>query len=159
MPLESEDQKHLVTAEGFLELGMPLEANAELERIDLYVRHVPEVLAVRVEIYRELERWELMSTIAKKLAEYDPASPKWALLLAYALRRTDSIETARHVLLDAASRFPSFALLQYNLACYECQLQNFEFAKERLKKAFELNAELRMRALEDEDLKPLWGRL
>jgi hypothetical protein len=46
-------------AEGYLDQGMPLEANAELQWMDACVRHVPEVLAVRVAIYRRLERWEL----------------------------------------------------------------------------------------------------
>jgi hypothetical protein len=84
MPLEPEDQRHLTAAHGYLELGMPLEANAELERIDAYVRHVPEVLAVRVEIYRTLERWELMATVAKKLFDYEVSVPKWTIMFAHA---------------------------------------------------------------------------
>jgi hypothetical protein len=41
--------------------------------MDAEVRHVPEVLEVRVEIYRALKKWELMQTVAKKLTEADPA--------------------------------------------------------------------------------------
>jgi hypothetical protein len=37
-----------------------------------------------VEIYRILEKWELMQTAAKKLTQYDPASSKWASALALA---------------------------------------------------------------------------
>ena len=73
MPLSAEDLKHLTAAQGFTELGMWLDANAELEKIDPEVRHVPEVLEVRVQIYRALEKWELMQTVAKKLTEADPA--------------------------------------------------------------------------------------
>ena len=50
MPLSTEDLKHLTAAQGFTELGMFLDANAELEEIDAEVRHFPEVLEVRVRI-------------------------------------------------------------------------------------------------------------
>jgi hypothetical protein len=33
MPLEQEDQRHLTAAHGYLELELPLEANAEIEKI------------------------------------------------------------------------------------------------------------------------------
>jgi predicted Zn-dependent protease len=138
---------------------MPLESNAELERIDAYVPHVPEVLAVRIEIYRRLERWELMKTVARKLAEYDPTSAKWTLMLAYALRRAESIEASRQLLLSLAERFPTLAVVHYNLACYECQLGDLDAAKLRLKTAFKLDSALRLQALEDADLEPLWGGL
>jgi tetratricopeptide (TPR) repeat protein len=159
MPLEDEDQRHLTAAYGYMELGMPLEANAELERIDAYVRHVPEVLAVRVEIYRTLERWELMQTVARKLAECDPSSSKWVLALTFALRRSDSIAAARDVLMQALERFPAVAAIHYNLACLDCVLRNVDAAKERLQRAFELDATLRLQALEDRDLESLWSGL
>ena len=57
MPLEREDQKHLLAAQGYVELGMFLEADAELEEIDPGVRHLPEVLEVRIRIYQGLEKW------------------------------------------------------------------------------------------------------
>jgi len=52
MPLEPEDQNHLTAAQGYVELGMFLDANAELDELDPGVRHLPEVLGVRLEIYR-----------------------------------------------------------------------------------------------------------
>jgi hypothetical protein len=55
MPLVEDDQKHLTAAQGYVELGMFLDANEELESIDPEVRHFPEVLAVRMRIYRSLE--------------------------------------------------------------------------------------------------------
>jgi hypothetical protein len=45
------------------------------------------------------------------------------------------------------------------LACYECQLDDLETAKARLKQAFELEPGYRALALEDEDLRPLWDSL
>ena len=83
-------------AEGFVELGMWLDANAELEEIDAEVRHVPEVLEVRVRIYRALKQWELLQVVAKTLAIHDPDEPQWTASWAYATRRADLIFKPLH---------------------------------------------------------------
>ena len=159
MPLEPDDQRHLAAAEGFAELGMYLDANAELEEIDAEVRHVAEVLTVRVSIYAGLEKWELMGTVAGRLAAHDPADAQWAISLAYATRRAQSIEAAKCILLEAVERLPEEPILHYNLACYECQLGELEVAKARLAHAFELEPKCRLMALDDGDLAPLWDSL
>jgi tetratricopeptide (TPR) repeat protein len=159
MPLEEEDQRHLIAAQGYTELGMHLDANEELEQIDPDVRHAPEVLAVRVKIYRALEKWELMQTVASTLAKYDPDEVQWAVSWAYATRRADSIEAAKGILLHALERHPKEATLHFNLACYDCQLGNLEEAKRSLHKAIKLDARWKAAALKDEDLEPLWNSL
>lgn len=55
-------------------------------------------------------------------------------------------------------KFPRNAILRYNLACYACQLGRLEEAKIWLREAFGLDEkqELKLLALEDPDLKPLW---
>ena len=159
MPLETKDQRHLTAAEGYAELGLYLDANAELDEIEPEVRHIPEVLAVRVRIYLALEKWELMRTVAARLASHDPEHAQWAVLLAYATRRAQSIEAAKLILLEAVERQPEAAVLHYNLACYECQLEELETAKSRLRHAFKLDEKWRLIALDDEDLRPLWDSL
>lgn len=159
MPLEPEEQQHVTAAQGYVELGMFLDANEELEQVDPDVRHVPEVLAVRVEIYSALKKWELMQVVARKLAMFDPDNPQWTGSWAYATRRADSIEAARLILREAVERLPNEAVFHYNLACYECQLGSLETAKARLKRAFELDSSFRATALEDDDLRPLWKSL
>ncbi len=68
MPLKHENQNRLLTTQGYCELGMLQHAGAELEIIDAEVWYLPEVHAVRVEIYRGLKKWDLMQALAKKLA-------------------------------------------------------------------------------------------
>ena len=138
---------------------MFLDANAELEEIDPEVRHVPEVLEIRVQIYQALKKWELMQTVAKKLAEYDAKNPQWAISWAYAARRADSIQAAKRILLEAVEQHPQHALMHYNLACYECQLGDLEVGKTRLEHALKIDPQLRVMALDDEDLKPLWDQI
>jgi Tfp pilus assembly protein PilF len=159
MPLTPDDQRHLTAAEGFAELGMYLDANAELEEIDAEVRHVAEVLAVRLEIYRGLEKWELMRTVAGRLAANDPDNAQWSISLAYATRRAQSIEAAKSILIEAVERLPKEPILHYNLACYECQLGDIEVAKARLEHACKLSDKCRLMALDEADLEPLWAAL
>src|SRR4051794_30635036 len=101
MPLEPDDFRHLTAAEGYAELGMFPEADRELDEIDPWVRHVPEVLAVRLRIYHGLKKWELLRVVAGKLAEFDPDEPQWTLSLAWATRRLESVEAARDIVLRA----------------------------------------------------------
>jgi tetratricopeptide (TPR) repeat protein len=138
MPLEPPDQQYWQAAVGYVELGMFQDANDQLEKIDPFNRAAPEVLAIRLAIYRGLEKWELMQQIAKRLKEFEPDNVQWTISLAYATRRAYSIDTAMEILLNAQAKFPKEAAIPYNLACYYCQLQEIETAKRYLKKAFEI---------------------
>jgi tetratricopeptide (TPR) repeat protein len=159
MPLEPPDQQHWQAAVGYVELGMFQDANDQLEKIDLLNRAAPEVLAVRLAIYHGLKKWELMREVARRLAQFQPSDVQWAVSYAYATRRAESIEAAKEILLDAEPKFPNEAIIKYNLACYFCQTGEIEKAKNYLKKAFEIDSTWRIGALDDDDLKPLWGSL
>jgi tetratricopeptide (TPR) repeat protein len=159
MPLEAPDLQHWRAAVGYVELGMFQEANDQLENIDPFNRAAPEVLAVRIAVYQGLKKWELMREVAKRLAEFQPNDIQWTVSLAYATRRADSIQGAKQILLNAESNFPKEAIINYNLACYCCQLGEIENAKNYLQKAFEIDSTWRLQALDDEDLRPVWDLL
>jgi hypothetical protein len=67
MPLESPDKELFEVARGYAELGVYLEANEQLDKIDPFLRAAPEILSLRIEIYRGLEKWELMQVVAQRL--------------------------------------------------------------------------------------------
>jgi tetratricopeptide (TPR) repeat protein len=159
VPLEQPDRQYWQAATGYVELGMFLDAHAELDKIDPFNRAAPEVLALRIAIYRGLEKWELMRQIAKRLTEFQPDNIQWTISLAYATRRADSIQAAKEILLNAEPKFPKEAAIKYNLACYFCKTGDIEDAKTYLKQAFEIDLIWRHAALEDEDLKLLWDSL
>ena len=159
MRLEPPDQQFFDAACGYVQLGMLQEANTELENIDPFLRAAPEILALRIEIYRGLKKWELMAEIAKRLSDFQPNYVQWVVSYAYATRRADSIQAAKEILLNAEPKFPKEAIIKYNLACYFCQTQDIETAKNYLKQAFKIDSNWRLQALEDEDLKPLWDSL
>ena len=157
--LETKDQRHITAAQDYVELGIFLDANAELEEIDSDLRAAPEVLAVRLGVYTGLKKWELMQAVAKSLVNHDPDEVQWSISLAYATRRAESIDAAKVILLEGVERHPREPMLHYNLAFYECQLGDGEVAKGRLQHALKLEPRMRKMALEDEDLRPFWDSL
>jgi tetratricopeptide (TPR) repeat protein len=156
MPLANPDAQRLRSAHGYLELGMLQEANAELEEIDPLSRHLPEVLQARLAIYRELRKWDLMLVVAKKLVEWNPKEPANFVDWAYAARRAESIHIGHAILKQAAELHPAYALIQFNLACYEAQLGNIDRAKTHLSRATKLDGQFSRLAIDDPDLQPLW---
>jgi len=159
MPLSELDWQHREAGAGYAQLGMWLDADFELDKIDPFNRAHPIVLAVRLEIYRGLKKWDLMAELSKRLIEWDPWDVQWRISYAYAIRRAVSIEAAREILAKAVRRFSKKAIIYFNLACYECQLGRLESAKNYLKRAFKIDPKWRIAALDDEDLEPLWSEL
>src|SRR5215470_5375512 len=104
MPLEPPDLQRWQAAVGYVELRMFEDANDELDKIDAFARAAPEVLAVRIAVYHGLKKWELMREIAKRLADFQPDDAQWTISLAYATRRSHSIEAAKEILLSAESK-------------------------------------------------------
>ena len=59
---------------------------------------------------------------------------------------------------EVAKLFPGDSMIQYNLACYCAQLGQLDAAQEYLGKSYELGdaKQIKLMALDDKDLKPLW---
>ena len=159
MSLEFPDKEFFTAAVGYCELGLFSEANEQVEKIGPLKRITPAVLALRIDIYRGLEKWELMQAASEVLHELEPHELQFVISYAYATRRAESIIAAKNILISSLAKFPHEAIIYYNLACYDCQLGLLESAKSYLKRACELDSKWRLQALEDEDLKPLWDSL
>jgi tetratricopeptide (TPR) repeat protein len=159
MPLEPPDLNHCEAAQGYSELGMYEDANAELENVDPFNRTTPEVLSIRAAVYHGLKKWELLRVVALQLTRLEPENIQWVVSLAYATRRAVSLEFARDILVAAKSLFPKEATILFNLACYHCQLGEIDMAKDYLGQAFRIDPQWREAALEDEDLEPMWSFL
>ena len=159
MPPEQTNQQRLRAALGYVELGMFEEANLKIEEIDPLLRHAPEVLALRLVIYRRLGKWDLMEVVARKLVECNPRNPRHFCDLAYATRQAQSLYAASRVLSHAAELHPNSAVIQLNLAYYQAQLGNLVHAAAHLTKATALNKRYGLLAVDDRDLELLWKGL
>ncbi len=159
--LETSDLHHLQAAEGWLELGNHLEANEELEKITPQVRAHPMVLVVRWKIYAQARKWDVCVDLAEALVKLAPDDPFGWIHRSYALHELKRTQEAWDRLLPAVEKFPSEWTIPYNLACYACQLGNLPEAKRWLQKALQIEdaSKLKLMALDDPDLEPLWKNI
>jgi tetratricopeptide (TPR) repeat protein len=154
--LRPPDSHYVRAAEGWIELGNPAEAAAELDRVSPESRLHPAVLHMRCRVGMVRKDWPEVVNSCLALGQMQPDEPEWTVRLANALFFMGRTVEAREAALPAIHRFPTHAILQYNLACYECQLGNFEDSRVWLDRSFALKKELRDFALKDPDLAPYW---
>jgi tetratricopeptide (TPR) repeat protein len=147
-----DEQRTLLAAQGYCELGMFDEAIKELETLPEDVRVTPAAIELRVVILMQAKRWKTALTASRELCKRDPERPSGYIHAAYCLHELGRTEEAREFLLkgpEVLLREPTF---HYNLACYECRLGRLDLARAHLEKSFELNKSFRDLAKNDPDL-------
>jgi Flp pilus assembly protein TadD len=95
---------------------------------------------------------DMAAAVASHLVKVEPQNEAWWINLAYSVRRSVGIEQAEAILLGAQAIHPKVAMIAFNLACYASVTGRMEDAKERIRKAIELDKDVRILALADEDL-------
>jgi tetratricopeptide (TPR) repeat protein len=159
-PLPAPDIHKLRAAQGWLELGNPLEAKVEWQRIEPAYRSHPDVVEVQCHIYASEKHWEASLKLAELLMELVPERPGAWIAGSIALYRLQRTGDARDLLARVVDRFPENWVVSYNLACYCAQLGRFDESREWLQKAMALDeAGVKKVASEDPDLKPLWDKM
>jgi Flp pilus assembly protein TadD len=155
--LESPDRYHLSAATGWLELGNPREARAELRHISPPHQQRPEVLELHWRICAEEKDWSTALAVARQLVEVAPEDPTGWIHQSYCLHELRRTEEARTLLLGVAEQFSRISTVAYNLACYACQLDQPEEARRWLDRAIALIGKDRVKAmaLADPDLAPM----
>ena len=156
------DSYHLDAAEGWLQLGDHLEANAELEKIAPENRAHPDVLQLRWQVYAKEKRWDACLDIATALTKMVPDRRFGWIHRAFSLHMLGRSHEAIDCLLAVMGKFESNATMPYYLARFYCQTGQLIEARQWLGKAFELTGSpeeqkrLKLKALEESDLAPLW---
>lgn len=105
---------------GFLELGMPEDALAELEELPGGAAGLSPALHLKVDALFRLQQWARAAEICLPMLEKEPSDPAWWIQAAYAKRRASSIEEAELILRSGLQGHPRHVLMLYNLACYAC---------------------------------------
>lgn len=161
--LEPPAAHYVNAALGWLELGLPAEATRELDALPEEWQKHPDVLELRWAVLAAQRRWDDALPVAEALIEVAPERTSGWLHRAYAMRRatTGGLDKAWAALRPAVDRFPREALIPYNLACYACQLNRLDEARDWLRRALELGerAQLKQMALGDSDLQALWPEI
>lgn len=162
--IDPPDVHFLVGAVGWLELGLPLEAEAELDRIHPSLQQHPDVLEVRWQVCAARQDWARGAAMGEALVAAAPDRLSGWIHRAYALRRAPGggLQAAWDALRPAFDRFPTESLVAYNLACYAAQFERLDEAWDWLQKAVrvaEPRQSIKAMALVDDDLKALRDRI
>ena len=110
-------------------MGMFDDAAMVLEEIAPEDKTRNEVLGARVNLYMAAKKWDMAAAVASHLVKVEPHNAAWWISLAYALRRTESVEKAEAILLQAQAIHPKVAMIAFNLACYASLTGRMEEAK------------------------------
>jgi predicted Zn-dependent protease len=158
--LEPPNTHFLSAAEGWLELGNPEEAEAELRQLPAALRAHPEVLEMRWRIHAKTENWAGCVEVADELVTTAPKRPIGWIHRSYALHELNRTREALEALLPAQAKFPRNWLIHYNLACYCCRLKDIDRARYFFDRACRLGEakEVKAMAEKDEDLQGLWKK-
>src|SRR5438309_242244 len=105
--LEPPDSHFVSAAIGWLELGVPHEAEAELNQVSTPCQIHPDVLEIRWVILAQTKRWDEALDIARALLRRAPNRTSGWLHQAYSLRRmgAQGLKRAWDALLPAYDKF------------------------------------------------------
>jgi Flp pilus assembly protein TadD len=161
--LELPDTHYLSAAIGWLELGNPAEAKAELDKVSPACQRHPDALEVRWLLCAERKDWPAALIAARAILQAAPDRSSGWLHQAYALRRVSDggVEKAWDALLPAFEKFPKEPVIAYNLSCYICQMNRLAEARTWLQRALKSGGREKIKemALHDSDLEPLWAEI
>jgi tetratricopeptide (TPR) repeat protein len=156
--LTRHDQIHVKAAEGWLGLGNIHEAQTELDKVPPEQSIHPDILEIRWTIYTIKKDWKTALDIACALLRIAPERLEAWTHRSFCLHKLKRTKEALDGLLPALEKFPEEYIIQYNIACYACQLGDLKQAFNCLEKAIDAagREDIRQMALEDPDLEPLW---
>lgn len=158
--IEPPDIHFLRAAEGWMELGLPREAEAELSYLSAEAARHPQSLNTRWAVHAELGAWKLAYVAAEELIACAREDVAGWVHRAFSARRMEGggLQAAWDALRPAAELFPDEPLVPYNLACYACQLGRLDAARHWIEVARlaaakrKGDAVLKQMALADSDL-------
>ncbi len=142
-------------ADGYLDLKLVEDAVLELKGVPTDYHQDRRYLTVVYRLCQLTDDWTRGRDVSKTLWTQHAEDVDAWVNYAYAVRRAESIEAAREILVTALDQFPEEAIISYNLGCYECQLGALDDARAYLLAAFTLSPGLRDFALQDADLERL----
>jgi predicted Zn-dependent protease len=133
------NDRALLAAQGYLELGMVEEALAELSGVKSLEAGDPDLVELRLHIMMHGERWSEALVVAEELLRLNPSALPAYIHGAFALHELGRTADARDLLLRGPEILREDPTYHYNIGCYEAFLGNSESAKQSLERSFALD--------------------
>jgi len=146
-------ERCLLAAQGYLELGMPEEALAELGRLSHDVQIHVDTLLLRLLILMSTRRWRESVEVCETLRRVAPECPAGFFHGAFCLHELGRTSEAKALLMAGPSELANEATYHYNLGCYEAVLGNLDEAVAHIHTSFAMDKKFRDIARIDPDLK------
>lgn len=153
------EDRALLAAQGYFELGMIAESLAEIDSLPPAQQERSEVLQMRLLIHMRARRWQEALGFSEALYQRCPQEALGFIHAAFCLHELGRTAEAKALLLNGPSALLSEATYHYNLGCYDAALGNLEAAQAHLRVSFKLDKKFREFARTDPDLKGIWSDL
>ncbi len=159
MEISRIENRTLLAAQGYFELGMVADALAELDSLPAARQERSEVLQMRLLIHMRARRWQEALRFSEALYRRSPEEALGFIHAAFCLHELGRTAEAKALLLNGPSTLLSEATYHYNLGCYDAALGNLKEAQAHLRVSFKLDKKFREFARTDPDLKAVWSIL
>ena len=139
---------------GWLELGCPVEAYEELDKLPDSLHTTREVLKLKCNILSTARNWRELRVLSSTSAMYFPQEAAFAEDWAWSEHKEGQTKQAYSILVHAAERYEKTWRTAYFLACFSYSLKQSREATEWLGLALLLHSspgQLKQRALREED--------
>ncbi len=155
----TELDRKILTAQGYMELGLFEEARTELVALPKEAWDRAEVLETWVLCLMGEKRWQEALEMSTRLCVLQPKEPSGFIHSAYCLHELGRTAEALELLQGGPRSLRAKAVFFYNLGCYCAKLGRVEEARKLLEKSFEMDNGLRRVAKKDPDLAELRSQL
>ena len=145
----------LLAAQGYMELGLYPEAVTELDSLPQPLRDSEPVIALKIVALMSAKKWEEACGCCARMRAHCPESNAGFLHGAFCLHELGRTAEARELLLSGPDSLRKEPTFHYNLGCYAAVLGEREEALRHLERSFQLDAKFREIARRDPDLKSL----
>ena len=130
-------------ASGYLSLGMPDEALAELTSLKSESRNFPEVMSLKGQIYLLRSEWSSAAEMAEEGHNRYPELPDFYIQQALAYEQLGQPLRAIDIWMSAPEEIQRSGFCHYNLARCQARLGNVSSAKKHVLQAVKLEPALR----------------
>ncbi len=155
----TEIDRRIAAIQGYIELGLPQEARAEMATLPPEAADRVDVVELEVLCCIAQRNWGTGLHHAMKLCAMAQGEPGGFVHAAYCLHELARTDEALALLMAGPPSLRRKAVFYYNVGCYNASLGRMDQALLMLEQAFLMKPELRLEARRDPDLAVLRGQL